>query len=116
MGYQQLTLTQRYQIHAQWGVGMGQRQIARELGIHNSTISRELRRNNTAGGYDPEQAQAFSDDRRRTAWKWTKRLPSMITAAVDRLREEWSPEQVSGFSASGWGRRQSSVDLFPGLG
>nr|WP_311945736.1 helix-turn-helix domain-containing protein [Halomonas piscis] len=69
MGYQQLTQTQRYQIHAQRDVSMSQRQIARELGIHNSMISRELRRNNTAGSYDPEQAQTFSDDRRRSAWK-----------------------------------------------
>ncbi|MCO7248142.1 helix-turn-helix domain-containing protein [Halomonas janggokensis] len=35
---------------------MSRRQIARELGIHNSTISRELRRNATTSGYDPEQA------------------------------------------------------------
>ncbi|MCE9662958.1 IS30 family transposase [Halomonas sp. M5N1S17] len=76
---------------------MSQRQIARELGIHNSTVSRELHRNAAADGYDPEQAQTLSDDRRRTAWKRTKRLPSMIAAVADRLREEWSPEQISGF-------------------
>jgi len=55
--------------------------------------------NATADGYDPEQAQSLSDQRRRTAWKWTKRLPSMITAVADRLREEWSTEQISGFMA-----------------
>ena len=99
MGYRQLTQTQRYQIHAQRGVGMSQRQIAKELGIHNSTVSRELRRNAASEDYDPERAQALSDDRRRTAWKCTKRLPSMITAVVDRLREEWSPQQISGFMA-----------------
>ncbi|WP_281506134.1 helix-turn-helix domain-containing protein, partial [Chromohalobacter nigrandesensis] len=43
MGYRQLTQTQRYQIHAQQGVHMSQRQIARALGIHSSTVSRELR-------------------------------------------------------------------------
>lgn len=99
MGYRQLTQTQRYQIHAQRGVGMSQRQIARALGIHNSTVSRELRRNAAPDGYDPYQAQTLSDQRRRTAWKWTKRLPSMISAVVGRLREEWSPEQISGFMA-----------------
>ncbi|MDI5933257.1 helix-turn-helix domain-containing protein [Halomonas kalidii] len=86
-----MTQTQRYLIHAHRGVGMSQRQISRELGIHNSTVSRELRRNVAAGGYDLEQAQALSDDRRRTAWKWTNRLPSMISAVVDRLRDDWSP-------------------------
>ncbi|MHA3025188.1 IS30 family transposase [Chromohalobacter israelensis] len=99
MGYRQLTQTQRYQIYARYDLGVSRRQIARELGIHNSTVSRELRRNAIDSGYDPEQAQSCSDHRRRTAWKRTKRLPSMITAVVDRLREEWSPEQISGFMA-----------------
>ncbi|WP_355661575.1 IS30 family transposase [Halomonas salifodinae] len=99
MGYRQLTQTQRYQIHARHGLGMSQRQIAGELGVHSSTISRELRRNATASGYDPEQAQALSDHRRRMAWKPTKRLPGVIAAVVDRLREEWSPEQISSFMA-----------------
>ncbi|QWN38075.1 helix-turn-helix domain-containing protein [Cobetia sp. 4B] len=57
---------------------MSQRQIGRGLNLHSSTISREIRRNATADGYDPEQAQALSDHRRRTAHKWTKRLPCMI--------------------------------------
>jgi len=99
MGYRQLTQTQRYQIYARHDLGMSRRQIARELGIHNSTVSRELRRNATDSGYDPERAQSCSDHRRRTAWKRTKRLPSLIAAVVDRLREEWSPEQISGFMA-----------------
>lgn len=76
---------------------MSQRQIAKALGIHNSTVSRELRRNSGSGGYDPGQAQNLSDNRRRTAFKWTKRLPSMIKAVTGRLREEWSPEQISCF-------------------
>ncbi|MGP9768791.1 IS30 family transposase, partial [Halomonas sp. AOP13-D3-9] len=100
MEYRQLTQTQRYQIHAYIGVGMNQRQVARALGIHNSTISRELRRNATADGYEPEQAQHRSNHRRRTAWKWTKRLPSMINIVAQQLREEWSPEQISGFMAT----------------
>ncbi|MFG6159528.1 IS30 family transposase [Halomonas sp. 1390] len=99
MGYRQLTQIQRYQIHARYDVGMSQRQIGRKLGLHSSTISRELRRNATSGGYDPEQAQILSDHRRRIAWKWTKRLPSMIAAVAGRLREEWSPQQISGFIA-----------------
>ncbi|WP_412031002.1 helix-turn-helix domain-containing protein [Halomonas sp. M4R1S46] len=81
MGYQKLTQTQRYQIHARYDLGISQRQIGRELGIHSSTISRELRRNATASGYDPEQALSLSDHRRRTSWKWTRHLPSMIAAS-----------------------------------
>lgn len=81
-------------------VGTSQRQIARVLGIHNSTVSRELRRNAGPSGYAPELAQTLSDYRRRTAFKWTKRLPSMIKAVTGRLREEWCPEQISGFIPS----------------
>lgn len=99
MGYRQLPQTQRYQSHARYDLGMSQRQIARELGVHSSTINRELCRNAAPSGYDPEQAQSCSDHRRRNAWKWTKRLPSMIAAVADRLREEWSPQQISGFMA-----------------
>lgn len=66
---------------------MSQRQIGRELNLHSSTISREIRRNATADGYDSEQAQTLSDHRRRTATKWTKRLPSMMAAVAGRLRD-----------------------------
>jgi len=97
MEYRQLTQPQRYQIHARYDLGMSQRQIGRELNLHSSTISREIRRNATAGGYDPEQAHTLSDHRRRTATKWTKRLPGMVAAVAGRLREEWSPQQISGF-------------------
>ena len=53
-------------------VGLSQRQIVQKLGIHSSTVSRELRRNPGAKGYEPAQAQRYSDQRRRSAWKWTK--------------------------------------------
>lgn len=78
---------------------MSQRQIGRELNPHSSSISREIRRNATTDGYDLEQAQTLSDHRRRTATQWTKRLPSMMAAVTGRLREEWSPQQISGFIA-----------------
>ncbi|MBS3670005.1 IS30 family transposase [Vreelandella boliviensis] len=78
---------------------MSQRQAARAIGVHDSTVSRELRSHAPPEGYDPEQAQQRSDHRRRTAWKWTKRLPSLMDFVARRIREEWSPEQISGFMA-----------------
>ena len=97
MGYRQLTQKQRYQIFAYLETGSSQRRIARELGVHSTTISREVRRNAAPEGYDPEQAQGRSDHRRRTAWKTTKRLPSLIRWVKKQLSDEWSPEQISGF-------------------
>lgn len=76
---------------------MSQRQVAKALGVHSSTISRELRRNKFSDEYDPEKAQAVSQYRRRSAWKWTKRVPSMIRIISELIREEWSPQQISRF-------------------
>ena len=100
MGYRQLTQAQRYQIFAYLETGISQRQIAKAIGVHNSTISREIKRNALISGYAPEQAQSASDQRRRTAWKVTKRLPSLIRWVTGQLRDEWSPQQISGFMAN----------------
>ena len=100
MGYRQLTQAQRYQIFAYLETGISQRQIAKAIGVHSSTISREIKRNGLKTGYAPEQAQSRSNQRRRTAWKVTKRLPSLIRWVTDQLMDEWSPQQISGFMAN----------------
>ena len=56
MSYTQLTQEQRYQIHSLLKMGHNQTEIAVCLGIHKSTISRELRRNMGLRGYRPKQA------------------------------------------------------------
>jgi len=43
--------------------------------------------------------QTLNDHRRRTATKWTKRLPNMMAAFAGRLHDEGSPQQISGFMA-----------------
>jgi len=45
MRYKQLTLQKRYQISTLLEYGYTQKEIAKELGVHPSTISREIRRN-----------------------------------------------------------------------
>jgi IS30 family transposase len=45
MSYRQLTMAQRYQIEALKKEGLSQRAIALNIGVHYSTICRELRRN-----------------------------------------------------------------------
>ena len=66
--YTQLSLTQRYQIEALLKVGLKQKLIAEQIGVHPSTISRELRRNialrgRTAGDYVAMNAQRKTDIR-----------------------------------------------------
>jgi IS30 family transposase len=96
MGYRQLTQAQRYQISALQTVGRSQRQIAQMLGCHNTTISREIKRNSGAKGYDPDQAQRHSDQRRASAYKAHKRASSLIHWVSDLIRKRWSPDQIAG--------------------
>jgi IS30 family transposase len=90
----QLTHEQRYQIAALLEAGHNQTDIAEIIGVHKSTISRELKRNRGLRGYRPKQAQKLAVERRKekvepriTAehWRWVEQL----------LSEDWSPEQVS---------------------
>jgi IS30 family transposase len=95
MTYTQLTQVQRYQIYALLKMGHRQTRIAACLGVHKSTISRELRRNRGKKGYRPKQAQQKAQERRaknsRVIKKETWRL------VEEKLRLDWSPEQVSGW-------------------
>lgn len=43
--YQQLTLEQRYQIYALLKAGHSKTEIAQIIGVHKSTMTRELQRN-----------------------------------------------------------------------
>jgi len=79
-----------------------QAEIARILGRDRSTISRELRRNfwhdrevPMAQGYWHVAAHGMAADRRR---KYRKLLrdPTLCAAVIDRLKDGWSPEQISG--------------------
>ena len=61
MRYKQLNLEKRYKISALIKAGLKQKEIAFEIGVHPSTISRELRRNNDKiRGYNAELAQIIS--------------------------------------------------------
>ena len=92
--YTQLTQEQRYQIYALMKVGICQTEIARVIGVHKSTISRERRRNRGLRGYRPKQAQRFAETRRAEAT--TTRISLDTWILVERLlREDWSPEQIS---------------------
>ena len=94
-GYTQLTREQRYQIHALLQTGQLQTQIARVLGVHKATISRELRRNRGHRGYRPRQAHCLAQARQ--ASKPRPRLSLAAWAQVDELLgQAWSPEQIQG--------------------
>ena len=91
--YTQLTHEQRYQIYSLLKAGHNQTEIAHNIRVHKSTISRELRRNRGLKGYRPKQAHELAVRRRNKAnllidastWAWIETL----------IRFDLSPEQVS---------------------
>jgi IS30 family transposase len=66
-GYHHLTYGQRCHIAALRGSGVSITEIARQLDVHKSSISRELRRNNTHRIYQPDNAHQTSVQRRKNA-------------------------------------------------
>jgi len=96
MSYTQLTQEQRYHIYAHKKTGQfTQSEIADMLGVHKSTISRELRRNRGGRGYRPKQAQEFALARRQSRAR-PRTAPETWTLVNTYLGLDLSPEQVSG--------------------
>ena len=93
--YQQLACEQRYQISASLKAGFKQTQIARALGIHKSTVSREVRRNRGLRDYRPKQANEMAVARRATCN--ARRITETDWGVVDACwQEKLSPEQNRG--------------------
>jgi transposase, IS30 family len=93
--YTQLTSEQRYQISGLKKAGWKQAQIAAEVGVDKSTISRELKRNKGDRGWRPKQAQRLRAERRRGCING-KQFSLNDWAAVERLiRQDLSPEQAA---------------------
>ncbi len=95
--YHQLTEYQRYQLAALRKEGRPQKTMAANLGVHPSTISRELHRNRGPRGYRPHQAHQKTQQRRQEAAKAVKMTPAVIAQVEEKLRQEWSPEQIAGW-------------------
>ncbi len=95
-GYTQLAQQERYQIHALLKAGHSQRDIAKVLSRHPSTISREIRRNIGGRGYRPIQAERRASRRLRA--KSQPRISAALWDLVrDLIQQQWSPEQISGW-------------------
>jgi IS30 family transposase len=68
-------------------------EIAKVIGVHKSTVSRELRRNRGLRGYRPKQAHRLAVSR---CDKSRQRIGTSTWILIEAaIRKEWSPEQVS---------------------
>lgn len=109
--YHQLTQEQRYQIYALQQTQHSQSEIAAVIGVDKSTVSRELKRNRGQRGYRPQQAQNKALQRRAKA---VSRITEAEWTTVERLlRQEWSPEQISGRLNKEQGLRISHEWIYP---
>jgi IS30 family transposase len=94
MTYKQLTQEQRYQIYALLKTAHSQSEIAEVIGVHRSTICRELKRNRGTRGYRPQQAHRMAVSRKKKA---IRRIGKAVWEQVEeKLRLELSPEQIAG--------------------
>ena len=102
MSYVHLTQVKRYQIEVLNKTGITQTQIAIQLGVHGSTVSRELKRGKCRHGrYEGESAHRAALRRRRRSAANARRVPASVWQWTARfIRWDWSPEQVWG-----WARR-----------
>lgn len=94
--YRQLTDEDRIEIYAMKQAGIRQSNISRQLGIHPSTVGRELARNSGKRGYRPKQAQGLAMERRYNARKAVKMTPDTIKYIESKIQQEHSPEQIAG--------------------
>ena len=97
MSYKQLTLRERYGIKAYMQAGISKNRIAELIGVHKSTIYREVDRNKGSGGYDPELAQKKTEARREGARKHIRFSDEVKERVEELLRLDFSPEQISGY-------------------
>lgn len=99
MGYTRLTIEQRCEISALLRLGYKQKDIAKEVGVHKSTISRELGRNRFwRGTYKVQHAQYYADQRQRDKRRQDKLTEKMKVVICEKLEEDWSPEQMSNYA------------------
>lgn len=99
MSHSHLTLEERVSIEIFVSMGMSCREMARRLGRSHSTVSRELRRNagSAKKGYRAQSAERRAHKRRKRPRHYRcMRRPELITWVDEKLRANWSPEQIAG--------------------
>ncbi|MCM1347764.1 MAG: IS30 family transposase [Bacteroides sp.] len=99
MHYHQVTSEQRSQIFVLLQKKATRKEIARLVGVSESTLSREFRRNRThSGKYLWNKAHEMAMSRRRRTTENGRKDALIVWEALEHVRnDDWSPKQVSGY-------------------
>ena len=99
MHYNHLTREQRYAIYLGLQEGKSLKAIARQIKVHASTVSREIKRNSTRlGRYSWRIAQESADIRKERTPGNRGIDNNVLQEALHLLKtEDWSPKQISGY-------------------
>lgn len=115
MGYEHLNIDERENILKMRAEQKSMRQIGEQLGRDAGTISLELRRNvSSTGEYKPHLAQRYYEQRRAES-KQPYRLEEdkwLCRYVRGRLKQYWSPEQISGTLHEDYGIAVSPVTIY----
>ena len=96
--YKHLTREQRYAIYLGKQKGETLETIARSIGVHKSTVSREVRRNSTPNGKYVWNKAHDKADSRQVRTPGNRKLDDVLKWRIVELirNEQWSPRQISG--------------------
>lgn len=95
--YKRLTLAQRYLIQTLHHQKKPQIYIAQQLGVSQSTISRELAKDRLQHPHQPYQAPKAQQRAARAKARTPYKLKGdLLAVVISRIRERLSPEQVCG--------------------
>ena len=94
-----LSLSEREEVSRGLAAGLGDTEIARQLGRHRTTVWREKHRNGPPGrgtdGYRAVPAQAAAEARTRRPKQRKLEHPPLRTAVQERLELRHSPQQIA---------------------
>lgn len=93
MSYKHLTLNDRNKIEVLKQEGYSSRRIAKILGFHHSTISRELKRCNNL--YSASEANKDRDIKSLQKGRSSKATEIIKDIIFNKLNSKWSPEQIA---------------------
>lgn len=93
--YRRVTYANRCQIHAYLQVKLPVESISKNLGIHRSTVFREIARNRSRHGYRAEAAQAKAIKRRSNCRRGFVISGEAEGQVLHQLFADLSPEQIS---------------------